>query len=251
LQSARGWHPFNSFYDEADFAAHALLTIVLPLQSEKNHVLFALSSPNTQGGLYSDMINAKDENGKNLLNVKVIGQACDACRRAGLWAHCTHSDRSTASWKDPEKTKRLTAIYAACNMKSIIDGELGGSLVGGLQPVFNQKTVDALRMSFDDKRFAAIPDTIDAAICAVDPAGGGSSEMALVILGISSTTNRQYVRKMMFSFLLSVLLCCILDDEPTEAVEVVTLPKHVARLDKHLCRSPRLRLAEERAGNDR
>ena len=199
-------HPLNTFYDEADFNPDALLKVVFPLHAETNHILFALSSPNTNGGIFSEIVNARDDDGKLLMDSTYIGAVCEACRRSGRWDACEHVDRAAATpaYKDPRRMARVFKVFDAIGMRSIISGELGGAMRGGLEPVFNPAQIAALRASWDSgpstiaggsegprsgwaasdgHRSAAAPDRIDLAICAVDPSQGGASETSVVQVG--------------------------------------------------------------------
>lgn len=162
----------------------------------ENHVLLATSSPNTGGGSYTDVIFARDSDGKKLMNSVILGDPCDMCK--GICSDyfrlltgsiagnspesCTHKQDELASWKDPKKMERLRKLYHAVGGDDILRGELHTMAKESSSTLFPRHLYEDL-LSSVPRPVDVIKDKIDAIYIGVDPAGGGKCEFALTAVG--------------------------------------------------------------------
>lgn len=185
-------------YDEADFA-RTFFTVVLPLMSEK-HVLLATSSPNVGGGSYTDVIFARDADGKKLMNSVILGDPCDMCKAGPTPEACTHKQDELASWKDPRKMARLAKVYRAVGGEAILQGELHTMPKQSTSTLFPSHIYSDMlgsRPKVVDPR-----DRINAVYVGIDPAGGGKCEFALTAIGHVAAKREFQVRACAKFFLL-------------------------------------------------
>jgi hypothetical protein len=177
-QAGRGYHPRNVFVDEADWCSQ-FLTVILPLLSEKNVGLIAMSSPNYSGGVYSTIISAADGQGRKLVNSMILGNPCDLCVSMATPERCNHKLCEMASWKDPERTEYLRKLYTAIGQERIYRAELGTmATVANLNEFSRDMYID-----FASSEPKVCNDKIESVYIGVDPAYGGACDFAVTAIG--------------------------------------------------------------------
>lgn len=183
------------FLDEADFAGDDFIpSVALPLQTEKNSKFFAASSA-APGGVLSQMISLKNEDGSRFLNCVVLGEPCDACKRSENSFQCEHNLFDLAEWKDPLKFKRTAEIYKRIGREDALKAELfsitSDTSFGVFSdtiymPLFNVSVAETMR------------DYVSVIYIGVDPAYGGTCEMAIVALAYCPNSRYKYQVKKIF-----------------------------------------------------
>jgi hypothetical protein len=151
----------------------------LPLLSEEDVVLFALSSPNVKGGVFSDLVFATDENGDHLTNSVIFGDPCALCLKTAHPEQCTHKSDLLASWKNPERMAYLAKLYKAIHREDVYKSEL--SAMGNVieATIFPR---DMYIGFLTDPPFET-NERIDAVYIGIDPAYRGKCECAAVAIG--------------------------------------------------------------------
>jgi hypothetical protein len=146
-------------------------------------VLYALSSPNVKGGVFTNLVFARDQDGTPLTNSIVLGDPCDMCRSTAHPEQCTHKNDTLASWKNPERMAHLAKWYRAIGREDVYRAEL--SAMGNVidDSVFPKSLYDG---------FLSAPPVppegmFDAVYVGVDPAFGGKCQFALTAIGQIST----------------------------------------------------------------
>jgi len=178
----RGYHPDLILMDEVDFSKEALLTVVLPLLCERDVVLFALSSPNIHGGVFTSLVFAKDKDGNPLSNSMVLGDPCDMCRSTPHPEQCNHKADTIASWKDKERMELVQKLYSSIGREDVYRAELGNMGTLKNDTVFKRETYSGMISSEP----IVTSEMINAVFVGVDPAYGGKCHMAVTAIGLSA-----------------------------------------------------------------
>jgi hypothetical protein len=169
----------NSIADEIDFSPYLLWNIIMPLMTEKQHKLFAVSSVKP-GGAFSSIVAAVDESsGKPLMHSVILGKPCDACQSTDAPYMCTHTDNIMADWKDPLRSQRVAKVFKACGQTGALMTELYNMAGNSSGAAFDRK-------HFTPRLNAALPtlaDPIDIVYIGVDPASRGPCEFGIVAVG--------------------------------------------------------------------
>lgn len=139
--------------------------------------LLALSSPEGSDNYYSKFINTVDEDtGLSFFKIVDCFMICEACRKLEDREErikCDHV-KQAAFWLSKRKAQRLLQLYKADPARA--EREFGGMISDGFTPCFRQELLDRM--------FNAAPvgckSTPKYIFVAVDPNGGGPSQMAIV-----------------------------------------------------------------------
>jgi hypothetical protein len=155
------------------------LTVILPLLSEEDVVLFALSSPNVKGSVFTDLVFARDQDGKPLTNAVIFSDACPLCIASGKADQCTHQADTLVSWKDPDRMAYLYQLYKSIGREDVYKAELGAVGNARETTIFPR----TLYMDFLTREPFPTEDHIDAVYIGIDPAYRGACEFAVVAIG--------------------------------------------------------------------
>jgi hypothetical protein len=147
---------------------------IVPILQLKNTSLLALSSPEGNENYYSQLLNLKDEYGKQwfkIINKQLVCPECQKGDRAKQLA-CTHV-RKTEHWLSEDKFDRLKALYASAEGTGL--QELAGMVVSEHTPCFNGEDI---KYAFTAPRVVTTspPGII---YIGADPSGGGPSHLAI------------------------------------------------------------------------
>lgn len=142
----------------------------------KNTALLALSSPEGSDNYYSRLINHVDEKtGRAFFRIVDCFMICEACRKLepDKQILCNHI-KQKAHWLSARKSQRLISLYATDPATAI--REFGGIIADDFASCFRKEDIKLLY----DARPAVINYSPDYVYVAVDPNGGGPSQMAIV-----------------------------------------------------------------------
>ena len=161
----------------------------------KNTALLALSSPEGSDNYYSQLMNMKDELGRPFFRNVDCFMICEPCRKLEREKQilCNHV-KQTAHWLSARKAQRLKSLYKHDPSTAI--REFGGISIDGFQPCFRKEDIKLL---YDAPPIIQkySPDYV---YVAVDPNGGGPSQMAIVSLYFD-TDGRTIVSETLKKFL--------------------------------------------------
>lgn len=141
----------------------------------KDTALLALSSPEGSDNYYSRLINLKDDNDYSFFRIIDCFMVCESCRKLERDKQilCDHV-KQTAFWLSSRKTKRLKALYKTDPGTAL--RELTGMIVDDFTPCFRREDIEEL---FNLKPILTKYSPKHVYV-AVDPNGGGPSQMAIV-----------------------------------------------------------------------
>lgn len=152
--------------------------IVVPLLEMDSTALIAISTPSDSLNFYSEMFELKDAQGDPFFRTISVNLVCDACKKAGKGASCTHNQDLIPPWKSAAKLDMVRALYGSGN-KDLMQRESMGAITDDAKSLF--KSDDVTRVM---STCVPLPDIADYVFIAVDPNGGGSSQMAIVSIVI-------------------------------------------------------------------
>jgi hypothetical protein len=169
--------------DESEFVSETLWTnTIFPLNMEFRNSIIAATSPQSEDSFNHHLINLKDKNtGKNLYHVVYLFEVCDACTKAGKQAKCTHMGDQLSDSKRQETVDAVRQSYRA------------GQSAAKLRETFGVTTSSIERIipaQYVERFFSRRVDVDDKPRCiymAIDPSGGGDSEMGVVAICESFT----------------------------------------------------------------
>jgi len=150
---------------------------ILPILQMKNTALLALSSPEGSDNYYSQLMQLEDEHGRPFFRTVDCFMICKSCRKLERDKQilCNHV-KQTAHWLSARKGQRLKSLYKHDPSTAI--REFGGISIDGFTPCFRPEDVALLY----DAPPVVLNYTPDYVYVAVDPNGGGPSQMAIVSL---------------------------------------------------------------------
>lgn len=142
----------------------------------KNTALLALSSPEGSDNYYSQLIQLQDDKtGRSFFRIVDCFMICEACRKLERDKQilCNHV-KQTAHWLSARKGQRLKSLYKTDPGTAI--REFGGIIEDDFASCFRKEDI---KMMYDATP-AIIKYSPDHVYVAVDPNGGGPSQMAIV-----------------------------------------------------------------------
>ena len=150
--------------------------VIVPLLELETTALICISTPQDSSNFYSMMFEMVDQAGEKLFNQIQISMVCEDCKLTAHPEKCTHMKHLLPKWKSGGKQDMVRQIY-------------GDNTADMLRESMGVTTNDSSAV-FDDKWlnvFASRPtytpaNTPQYIFVAVDPNGGGESQMAIVSL---------------------------------------------------------------------
>lgn len=199
------------YLEEAAFIdLQVFFEIVVPLLEMESTALIGISTPQDKLNFYSSMFELRDAQGESFFRTIKVSLVCDACREAGKGAECTHNQDLIPPWKSAAKLDLVRALYD--DQTDLMQRESMGEITDDAMSLFESEKVLKL-MQGEPLEIPCEPNYI---FCAVDPNGGGSSQMAVVslmihmrklyILGIDTapTTNHNQIRQLLIQHIRSL-----------------------------------------------
>lgn len=113
------------------------------------------------------------------MNCVVLGEPCDACKRTDHSYQCEHNLFDLAEWKDPLKFKRTAEIYKKIGREDALKAELFSITSDTSFGVFSDTIYMPL---FNTPIIDTSYDVVSVVYIGVDPAYGGTCEMAIVAI---------------------------------------------------------------------
>ncbi len=162
--------------DEAAWVSDDLLyKAILPMLQAKGSVMVALSSPQGNGNSYSRMLSWRDKTGESFFRIIECHMVCVDCRALPVDKQVDCDHIKPPPWLDANKLGRLKKITAAGMGNATVIQEFAGRVEDDFPSLFDRVMVSE---TFN------LPLVIEAApppiiYTAVDPSGGGMSELAL------------------------------------------------------------------------
>jgi len=150
--------------------------VIVPLLELETTALICISTPQDSSNFYSMMFEMVDMAGEKLFNQINVSMVCEDCKLSAHPENCTHMKHLLPKWKSGGKQDMVRQIY-------------GDNTADMLRESMGVTTNDSSAV-FDDKWlnvFASRPtytpaNTPQYIFVAVDPNGGGESQMAIVSL---------------------------------------------------------------------
>jgi hypothetical protein len=178
VQRLRGTSGDVLLLEEAAFIDEQILyQVILPLLGVSGTALLAISTPNSDAtNYYSRFFNLKDENGEGLFRTIKLGMACDDCVKSDKAAECTHRVGKLPVWKPAGRQHRLKTMMS--DNPELFAQEMLAQVISSKANVFHSAWVDALQNRHLWKSSQTY--TPDFGFLAIDPSGGGGSDMAIV-----------------------------------------------------------------------
>lgn len=186
------------YLEEAAFLdLQVFFEIVVPLLEMATTALIAISTPQDKLNFYSEMFELRDNTGETFFRTIKVSLVCDKCKSAGTGASCTHKQDLIPPWKSAAKLDMVRALYA--DQGDLMQRESMGSITDDANSLFESEKV----VSFMKRKPILLrpPDYI---FMALDPNGGGSSQMAvvsvvieddqLVVVGIDTAPTDQHTQ---------------------------------------------------------
>ena len=148
--------------------------VIVPLLELETTALICISTPQDSSNFYSMMFEMVDMAGEKLFNQINVSMVCEDCKLGAHPENCTHMKHLLPKWKSGGKQDMVRQIY-------------GENTADMLRESMGVTTNDSAAV-FDDEWlhiFATRPvyspvNTPRFVFVAVDPNGGGSSQMAIV-----------------------------------------------------------------------
>ena len=148
--------------------------VIVPLLELETTALICISTPQDSSNFYSMMFEMVDMAGEKLFNQINVSMVCEDCKLGAHPENCTHMKHLLPKWKSGGKQDMVRQIY-------------GENTADMLRESMGVTTNDSAAV-FDDEWlhiFATRPvytpvNTPSFVFVAVDPNGGGSSQMAIV-----------------------------------------------------------------------
>lgn len=147
----------------------------MPLLEVKHTALICISTPLSESNHYSELCSALDKAGKPVFRVIRIGLVCDACIAAGTAATCTHKNSDIPSWKSEEGRDVVSSIYG--DRQVLLLRESCGMIAEDSNVVFPAAQIKAF---LNRPPVIISKDRLQFIFVAIDPSGGGQSELAIV-----------------------------------------------------------------------
>lgn len=151
------------------------MEVVAPLLSLEKTALLAISTSAGSDSLYTRLTKLKDENGSPLFCTITFSLICDECRKGDDPTSCTHlTEVMLPPWLSSSKVDKIRAIMEAD--PAMYARETLGECMDSNDKVFRAAWIEALRASPP----RAVGEVARHVFVAVDPAGGGLSNFAIV-----------------------------------------------------------------------
>jgi hypothetical protein len=169
--------------DESEFVSETLWTnTIFPLNMEFRNSIIAATSPQSEDSFNHHLITLKDKNtGKNLFPVVYLFEVCDACTKAGKQAKCTHMGDQLSDSKRQDAVDAVRQAYRASQSAAKLR-ETFGVTTSSIERVVPAQYVERFFSNTID-----IDDHPRCIYMAIDPSGGGDSEMGVVAICESFT----------------------------------------------------------------
>lgn len=147
---------------------------IVPILQLKNTSLLALSSPTGSENYYSQLLNLRDQYGREWFKVISKNLVCKECQKGDRAKQlaCDHVPK-TESWLSNDRLDRLKVLYEHAEGTAL--QELAGMVVNEYQPAFNTKDIE--RCFNGPRVLTKSPPGI--IFITADPSGGGPSHLAL------------------------------------------------------------------------
>lgn len=147
---------------------------IVPILQLKNTSLLALSSPTGSENYYSQLLNLRDQYGREWFKVISKNLVCKECQKGDRAKQlaCDHVPK-TESWLSNDRLDRLKVLDEHAEGTAL--QELAGMVVNEYQPAFNTKDIE--RCFNGPRVLTKSPPGI--IFITADPSGGGPSHLAL------------------------------------------------------------------------
>lgn len=163
------------YLEEAAFLdLQVFFEIVVPLLEMATTALIAISTPQDKLNFYSEMFELKDHTGQPFFRTIRVSLVCEKCREAGVGAQCTHKQDLIPPWKSAAKLDMVRALYA--EQGDLMQRESMGAITDDAKSLFSSQVVT----SFMKEAPVEIMFEPSYVFMALDPNGGGASQMAVV-----------------------------------------------------------------------
>lgn len=170
--------------------------LILPLTVRDNFAVIAISTAGDDSNHFSQMLNARSEDGKSIPVVIRAIQACKECIAKGIPADCDH--KKGPSWHNDKKKKQLRSFRGE-NQDDYLRETLG--IVANSSRLFIFRTWMKPYLDSKPCEFTRPPQVI---FVGIDPSGGGmQSQYAIVAVAKDPTTRQTLVS--IFFFLYATL----------------------------------------------
>ena len=154
--------------------------VIVPLLELETTALICISTPQDSSNFYSMMFEMRDMAGEKLFNQISVSMVCDDCKAGGQPEKCTHMKHLLPKWKSGGKQDMVRQIYGD-NSADMLRESMGVT-TNDSSCVFDDKWLNV----FTSRPLYTPKNTPSFIFVAVDPNGGGNSQMAIVTLYMDS-----------------------------------------------------------------
>lgn len=154
--------------------------VIVPLLELETTALICISTPQDSSNFYSMMFEMRDMAGEKLFNQIEVSMVCDDCKAGGQPEKCTHMKHLLPKWKSGGKQDMVRQIYGD-NSADMLRESMGVT-TNDSSCVFDDKWLNV----FTSRAPYTPKNTPSYIFVAVDPNGGGNSQMAIVTLYMDS-----------------------------------------------------------------
>jgi hypothetical protein len=154
-----------------------LYSVVLPTLARAGIAFIGISTLADPFNFWTQMLELKDEDGRQVFKTLRYTLVCDDCARQGKEDTCKHKLGDLPYWQDASQHKKLEAIMQdKCD--AYIRETKGGSGDPNIKPAFESRIV---KRWMESKPVEKLPSGVPVVYTSVDPAAGGNmSDYAIV-----------------------------------------------------------------------
>jgi hypothetical protein len=182
--TVRGKTPNFIYYDETAHSYGPMLPeFVLPLLTRPQRALFMTGTPHQDPmNIYNLIMKALNPaTGDLLVTVVNLALICDACKAAKVTSTCPHREHLINDDVVSAQTNTVASLMKAITSEATVAAETMGIVLNANDAAFPPEDVEAFQLAHAvTPEFRVPADAPGYVIVAVDPSGGGSSEMAIV-----------------------------------------------------------------------
>lgn len=129
--------------EEMGFMDESLYDVVFPLIGRDKASLIGITTIDDVFNPVNQLMELKDEDGENLLEVITFDFVCDDCKKAGLEIECEHKLGELPPWLSRAQVAKMRRMYQATNNEKQYLAEIKGILMDNTrQPVFRKEDID-------------------------------------------------------------------------------------------------------------
>ncbi len=167
--------------EAAAMPRHFFGAIIMPLLTVNNTALLAISTIQDEDNYYSQLIEMKnlDRTGP-MFNTFKFFNTCDKCRAIGKSASCKHLNSERPHWMSDSRKDIVKHMYNQIGLGSLGEQETSGVVTSIHRTAFPGHVVARMFAEHSLCTTAEITWAPQIVYTAIDPTGGGNSDLAVV-----------------------------------------------------------------------